>query len=168
MAKLDIPIFDRTLLEIDKALEEKKAKENPRHYMGMSQIGEECWRKLYYGFRNAEYKAWGASSIKATEDGFAQEIVMAERLRMLPYIELHTLDEKTGNQIAFSLLLDHFRGHCDGIIKGIIESPQTWHIWEHKSVNADKFAKLLKLRAPECRHTHPTLASVPFFSLYFN
>jgi len=146
MAKLDYTIHDKTLLEIDKALEQKQKLEKKRHYLGMSQIGEECMRKLFYGFRNVENRAIAASGLRAIKDGFIQEDLMAERLRMLPYIQLYTLNEETGEQIGFSLLLDHFRGHCDGAIRGIKEAPTTWHTWEHKSVDVSKFKKLEKLR----------------------
>lgn len=146
MAKIPEQKKDLTLLEVDKALEEKKKLDGPRHYLGMSQIGEPCWRKLFYSFRNAEEREFSASGIKAIEDGFLQEDVMAERLRLLPFIKLFTEDpHNPGNQIGYKLLLDHFRGHSDGMIQGIIEAPGTWHVWEHKSVNQTKFNKLKKL-----------------------
>jgi len=162
MAKLpEQKKFDLTLEKIDEALERKKALEKPRHYLGMSEIGEECWRKLFYSFRNAEKKEWKALGVKATEDGFLQEDLMALRLRMLPSIELHTnnsntinnvlgsritSDEDKKDQIGFTILLNHFCGHVDGIIRGIIEAPLTWHVWENKSVNETKFNKLIKIR----------------------
>jgi hypothetical protein len=157
MVELNLQTFDRTLAEVDKALEAKgttkyklvpiEEEEEDRKYLGMSQIGEECYRKLFYSFRKAEKRDIQASGIKAIEDGFLQEDVMANRLRMLPNIELFTMDpQNPEEQIGFSLLLGHFNGHCDGMIKGIIEAPQTWHTWEHKSVNQTKFNKLIKLR----------------------
>jgi hypothetical protein len=159
-----IPIYDQTLLRIDKALEEKKALEKARHYLGFSIIGDPCWRKLFYYYRHAEnekitaddgtrsmedeakYIKKIADRIKRIEDGYAQEKTMADRLRLLPFIELHTTKKNSNEQISFSLLLDHFQGHCDGVIKGILEAPQTYHIWEHKSVNIDKFNALKKIR----------------------
>jgi CRISPR/Cas system-associated exonuclease Cas4 (RecB family) len=146
MATLNLPAYDRTLLEVDKCLEKKELENKPRKYLGMSQIGNECWRNLFYSFRGAEKRIISASGIKAIQDGFTQEDIMAGRLRMVSGIELWTLDPETNQQIAFSLLLDHFRGHCDGIIIGLIEAPKTPHVWEHKSVNEKKFAELVKAR----------------------
>jgi len=146
MAKLPEIKIDQTLLDINTALEVKQKLEKPRHYLGMSQIGDPCWRKLFYSFRNVKKREISASGLKAIEDGFAQEAVMIERLKMLPYIDLHA-DDGEGNQIGFKLLLDHFRGHADGMIKGIKVAPLTWHVWEHKSVNQTKFNKLKKLIA---------------------
>jgi len=161
MSKLDVQIFDQTLHEVDKKIEEKKALEKPRHYLGMSQIGEECWRKLFYSFRNAEKRKQEAWLIKTAHDGYLQEDLMAYRLRMLPNIELVTNNSNTVNnilgldivsretdrdQIGFKLLLDHFNGHIDGMIKGLVEAPQTWHVWENKT-NEKKFNNLIKIRA---------------------
>lgn len=147
MAKLDHKLFDITLAEVDKALEQKKNSESPRHYLGMSQIGDECHRKLFYSFRNAEKRAWAAQGVRNIEDGHVQEDIMAARLRMVPGIELITVDpDDPEKQIGFSLLLDHFRGHCDGAILGVLESPGTWHTWEHKSVGEASFEKLKKIR----------------------
>jgi len=148
MAKIPKIIkFDETLMKVDKKLEEKQRLEGPRNYLGMSQIGEECWRKLFYSFRGCKKREIAASGIKAIEDGFKQEDIMAERLRLLSYIELHTMDPNNPKeQIGFKTLLDHFRGHCDGMIKYIKEAPQSWHVWENKSVNEIKFKKMLKFR----------------------
>lgn len=145
MAKLP-EIRNLTLLEVDKALEEQQKLESKRHYLGMSEIGEECWRKLFYNYRYTSERIITASGIKAIKDGFAQEDIMAERLRLLPYIKLHTVDPNNPEkQIGFSLILDHFKGHCDGMILGIKEAPTTWHVWENKAVNQAKFNKLNKL-----------------------
>ena len=144
MAVLPKTIADPTFLDIDKALEEKQKLEAPRNYLGMSQIGEPCWRKLFYSFRNAEKRVIPAQGIRAIQDGYTQENVMIERLKMLPYIQLHN-DDGEGNQIGFQLLQGHLRGHVDGMISGIKQAPKSWHVWEHKSVNETKFNKLKKL-----------------------
>ncbi len=143
-----LPKIEKTTLDdVDEKLIEEKKKEAFRHYLGMSIIGDECWRKLFYIYRSAQTREFNASGVRAIEDGYTQEAVMAKRLRMLPYIELYTEDpENPGQQIGFSLLLGHFRGHADGIIKGLLESPKTFHIWEHKSVNETKFNKLIALK----------------------
>jgi hypothetical protein len=147
MAELNVQIHDRTLAKVDKALEYKQAQEKKRKYLGMSQIGDPCWRKLFYSFRHVENRVFSAKGIRAIEDGYLQEDVMAKRLRMVEGIQLITEDPNNpGEQIGFSLLLDHFKGHCDGMILGIEEAPKTWHVQEHKSVNEKKLRELEKLR----------------------
>ena len=155
MAKVNLPEFDVTLKAVDKALEDCNveysypkviiSENKPRKYLGMSQIGDPCWRKLYYSYRYAEKRIISVAGIKAIQDGFIQESVMATRLRLLPEIELIT-EKEDNKQIESNLLLGHFLGHLDGEIKGILEAPKTWHVWEHKSVNEKKYNELLKIR----------------------
>ena len=44
---------------------------------------------------------------------------MAERLRLVPGIDLETYDPVTGKQFGFVEIDGHFRGHADGLILGI-------------------------------------------------
>lgn len=145
MAK--IKLNDKTLNEINKNIIEEKKLEAPRHSLGMSAIGKECERELFYSFRKCSSDSYNIIGIKAAYDGDLQEIEMAAKLKKLPYIELFDRDPSNPDkQIGYTLLLGHFRGHFDGIIKGILESPGTWHVWEHKSKKETLFNKLKKLR----------------------
>lgn len=151
MATINHAVYeDKTLEAMNKALEVQQSLEKPRHYLGASEIGHDCNRYLFYSFRNACKRSIPASGIKAIQDGYNQEDITIARLRALPFIELVNTDgtfDKEGkpNQIGFKLLLDHFRGHIDGMIKGIVQAPATWHVWEHKAVNEKKFDQLKKL-----------------------
>lgn len=116
-----------------------------RPYLGASQVGHPCARNLFYSFRWAEERRLPASALRAIEDGFRGEDVMAARLRMVPGIKLNTVDPITGKQFAVEALGGHFRGHLDGIVSGLLEAPKTLHVWEHKQVNEKKFAELKKL-----------------------
>lgn len=127
----------------DKLIEQSKKR--PRTYLGMSEIGEQCWRQLWYRFRNVQVEPLTLKSLLAIEDGYKQEDIMADRLRLVPGVQLDTVDPETGEQFAFKFIGGHFCGHCDGIIKGILESPKTPHVWENKSVNDKKFNELKKL-----------------------
>jgi hypothetical protein len=139
--------YDGTLMDVDLALEAKQKLEASRSYLGMSIIGDECWRKLFYTFRQVANREISAQGIKVVQDGYVQEKIMADRLKMLPYVQLHTEDpQNPGHQIHFTSLLGHFNGNCDGMICGIKESPKTWHVWEAKAVNDKKFDKLISLR----------------------
>jgi hypothetical protein len=116
-----------------------------RNYLGMSEIGEDCWRMLWYRFRNVLTEHLTLKSILAIEDGYKQEDIMADRLRKVPGVVLETINPDTGDQFAFKLFGGHFRGHCDGRIKGILEAPKTPHVWENKAVKLEKFKKLKDL-----------------------
>ena len=149
MAKLNHSVYsDPTLEAMNKAMELKQQLEKPRNYLGASEIGADCERYLFYSFRNASKRIIPAKGIKAIEDGYLQEDVTIARLRALPFIELVNTDgtfdkDDKPNQIGFEMLLGHFKGHCDGMIKGLLQAPKTWHVFEHKA-NDKKFNELKK------------------------
>lgn len=145
MAKIDIK-KEPTIDKVNEILENEQNM-SPRKYLGMSQIGDECQRKLFYSFRHVRKRKLNYKSIRAISDGFYQEDLMIKQLKKVPGIELHVTDpENQKKQIGFELLSGHFCGHCDGIIHGIYEAPKTWHIWENKAVNEKKFNDLRKLK----------------------
>ena len=136
---------DATLLAIDKAIEVKENAERKRAYLGMSGVGHACRRKLWYEFRWAEKSRFEASTLRLFQDGHKGEDIMAERLRMVPSVELYVVDYGTGRQFEFKDLSGHFLGHMDGSICGLVQNPTEWHVWEHKQVAETKYKKLIKL-----------------------
>lgn len=127
-------------------IEDERASELPRAYVGASSIGDECERKLYYQLREPE-KAENAKAelILAANDGHRSEDLMAAYLRKIPGIELQT-HGANGKQLGYSDLNGQYRGHADGIISGILLAPKTPHVWEHKCKNDKFYNALTKLK----------------------
>ncbi len=151
VAMPDIGI-DPTLAAIDRILEAKAAEMPPRTYLGASILGADCERFVWYSIRpEVPRQPFNAATIRRFEDGFAVEAQMIERLRSVPGIELWTVDENTGGQIGFQDFGGRFRGHVDGVVKGLYQSPKTAHVFECKAVNPKKFEEFrkLKLALPE-------------------
>lgn len=146
MVALATTIEDPTLAAVDAAVERIAATEQARPYLGASAIGRECERQLWYGFRWCARETFKADTLYRFEDGHRTEYLRAARLRLVPGIELHTIDG-TGRQFGVSYAAGHFRGHLDGAIRGLVQAPVTWHVWEGKAVGEDKQAKLAKLKA---------------------
>ncbi|WP_435008009.1 hypothetical protein P12x_005276 [Tundrisphaera lichenicola] len=141
-------VVDPTLAAIDRELERRAALAPRRSYLGASAIGEECERKLWYSIRpEVPRLPFNAASLKRFEDGHRGEAVMAERLRMVPGVELWTEDEQTGGQIGGTLFDGRFGWHVDGVIRGLLQAPGTSHVWEHKQVGQKKYDELRKLKA---------------------
>lgn len=137
---------DPTLDAIDSAIESRENAIPQRSYLGMSQLGDECKRKLWYSLRHAKAKDKKAKLIKAAEDGYAGEELMASRLRMVDGIVLETVDPNTGEQFEYSWFCGHVLGHTDGKIIGILQAPETWHIWENKQSKQKKYDAFLKAK----------------------
>jgi hypothetical protein len=145
-----IPSIDRdpTLEAVDAALEAGENAQPPRAYLGMSEIGRECARALWYGFRWCTRKGFDAATIRRFQDGHRAEAIMIERLRAVPGIQLWTEDPSgNGLQIGCADIGGHFRGHLDGVILGLLQAPKTPHVFEHKATNEKKQAKLFALKA---------------------
>lgn len=138
---------DPTLFEADKALAARENAKPRRGYLGMSAIGDPCARKLWYEVYDPLQDEFDAATLKRFADGHRSEDLMAERIRLVKGIEMHTVDPQTGRQFAHSDFNGRFKGHMDGVVLGLIQSPATWHVWEGKCVNDAKFAKLKKLKA---------------------
>lgn len=136
---------DLTLEAADTALVEREAKNAPRPYLGMSQIGEPCARKSWYRFRFVKQEIFDAATLKRFEDGHRTEALVIERLRLLEGIELIDIDLRTGKQIGFVDLDGHFRGHADGSILGIFQAPKALHVLEVKCCSEKKFNELKKI-----------------------
>jgi CRISPR/Cas system-associated exonuclease Cas4 (RecB family) len=137
MVKIKNEIYNPTLEAADRALEQESSEQ--RSYLGASTIGEYCERKLWYSYRWSKKIKFTAKTLKAFADGHYQEDLQALRLKKVKGVTIY--DE----QREVTEIQGHFKGHCDGIIKGILESPKVDHVWEHKSVGEKKFLELKKL-----------------------
>ena len=149
MVKLPVIPTDLTLAASDAVLVQRSRKD--KFYgksIGMGAIGDECSRKLWYAFRLASgiQDNFDAGTLKVFEDGHYQEDLQAKRLRMVDGITLITEEPSTGKQIKHLAANGHLKGFQDGDILGLLEAPNTWHVWEHKAVGEKKWAKLRDLK----------------------
>lgn len=115
-----------------------------RGYLGMSGVGHDCGRKLWYDFRFATFPYFPAETLLKFADGHNSEDITADRIRdAMPDIEFLT-HKPSGEQFGFVDVFGHFRGHCDGVGSGFPEFGSEWAIWEHKCsdrVNVNKLAR---------------------------
>lgn len=116
-----------------------------RAYLGASGVGHSCERKSWYYYHMPHLrKPLNDNGHLAVNCGHRAEATMAAYLRMIPGIELHT--EQDGQQVGFSDFNGRFRGHLDGIIRGLYQAPKTVHVWEHKDANQKKFNEFQRVK----------------------
>lgn len=145
--KLPIAENDPMLDAMDAAQEASQTGEKRRPYLGMSSLGNECSRQLWYGFRWAKHIRFKAQTLRYFEDGHRTEDLIAKRIKAVDGVELQTQDPNNPDrQIGWKDFGGHLRGHADGILTGLKQAPKTKHLWENKAVNDKKFAKLEKLK----------------------
>jgi len=148
---------DPTLDAVDQAIVRNTSFE-PRSHLGCSEIGHECERRLWYKFHHVELEHIDAQGLRNIADGNNGEPIMAERLNAVPEIKLHVLDPKTGGQLGVSTHGGHFRGSMDGLIKGLLQAPSTWHIWDFNS-------RLFVFCVSDMISTHTHCVEISFIAL---
>lgn len=135
---------DPTLEAADRALEERNAAgRESRPYLGMSSAGHDCDRRVWSQFRWVGRERLDAVSIRRIEDGFHGEDVQADRLAAVPGLLLVT-QRHGGGQLDVGA--GHVRGHADGLVLGLRQSPGTWHVWEHKQCAEKSVRQLERFR----------------------
>jgi hypothetical protein len=129
MADLTPYLADPLISSIDNALIKHSMGEAARDYLGASSIGEECARKLWYRLQGHK-ETFDAATLRRFQDGHDTEAKIVSWLNMVEGLELHT--QSLGKQYGFSDLNGKFKGHYDGVIRGLPQAPKTWHILEIK------------------------------------
>lgn len=135
-------LADPTLAAADAALVAAQVRRT-RPYLGMSAIGAECARQLWYQFRWTGLADFDAPTLKRFADGHATEAVIIARLKAVDQLEVHDVGPD-GEQFGFTDLGEHFRGHMDGVVLGLLQAPKTWHVLEVKATADKKLAELRK------------------------
>lgn len=124
--------------------------------LGASQIGRECERELWYGFRWANAgkgPKFDGRMKRLFNRGHREEAVFTEELRGIG-MEVHDLDPSTGEQFTFTAVGGHVVAKIDGVGKGVIEAPKTWHVIGYKTINKDGHNKLVKDGVQKAKPEH--------------
>ena len=133
-----------TVIEaIDAAIANKNPPSVGRRYLGCSQIGEECERQLWYSFHWSVATQWEPRMVRLLSRGHNEETLLNGYLKDAD-IEVHDVDEDTGEQWEFSACGGHLLGHADGFVRNLPDSPE-WHLLEEKTANQKSFDRTKKL-----------------------
>lgn len=130
---------------VDLALIKQHKAESPRQYLGASQLGDPCLRRLQYSYSHtpkdgcAEFTG-GLLRIFAT--GHAFEELAVTWLRAAGF-DLRTTS-RTGSQFGFETAEGRIKGHIDGVIVAGPEGLSYPALWECKSMNAKNWRELVK------------------------
>lgn len=135
--------IDPTLEAADRALADAQQR-RPRPYLGMSQIGTECERALWYSFRWVSHHNFDAPTLKRFDDGHRGEDIIIARLKAVPGLELYDKGDD-GQQFKFTDFGGHYSGSMDGAVRGLMQAPVTWHAFEAKV--SEKWSDLDKSKA---------------------
>jgi hypothetical protein len=123
-----------------------KRSEPKRNYLGASSWGEECKRKLAYGWHRVEpdKPPFSPELFAIFAMGHAGEPVVVEMMRTMFTI---VTEKKDGKQFAFYAMDGRLSGHCDGIITDGPShksdgTPLSYPmLWENKMLNNKSWKK---------------------------
>lgn len=128
---------------IQSAYEEKERTSKRRSRgLGASQLGKQCERQVYYGFRWFQDSDFSGRMLRLFDTGNLQEGRIVDDLRSIG-IEVWEKDPNTGKQFRVEHFGGHLSGYMDGIGVGFPQSPEQHHILEFKTHNEENFFKLV-------------------------
>jgi len=122
--------------------ERDQADEQDRPYLGASELGESCARRLWYRFRWAARERFDGRLLRLFDTGHREEARLLDEMRRAG-LEVWDRDE-IGEQFAVRAHGGHFRGHLDAVVRGLPEAPKSPHVFDVKTIKAKKFAELVK------------------------
>jgi hypothetical protein len=127
---------DRINAWIDAAFFRRRGEEAKREYVGASAIGDDCLRKIQFGYLNIRPDPGRIKGnvLRIFETGHVFEAAVADWLRFAGF-DLQTTDPATGRQYGFSVLGGKGKGHLDGILRAGPVPLSYPTLWECKALN---------------------------------
>lgn len=125
-----------------------------RDYLGLSILGEECERKLWYGFRWVHApEEFTGRKMRLFDTGHREEARLLDELRAIG-VDVWEVDPDTGHQWGVEAAEGHARGHLDAVLLGVPEAPKTAHVFEAKTHSAKSFKALVKDGVQKAKPVH--------------
>jgi len=124
---MQLPQQDKLALELYEAAARRNDKQ--RRYLGFSEIGDPCSRKLWYRFRGYTAAPLDGRVIMIFNLGNLVEDYLVELFAAAGY-------PITGRQRRFEYFGGLFAGHWDGQIEGVANRP---YVWDAKTCNDKSF-----------------------------
>lgn len=118
--------------------------EAPRTYLGASQIGDECMRRVQYEITGAPGDPFEPRTRRIFKRGHTGEAMVADWLSAAGFV-LST-EKPDGNQHGFATANGRFKGHVDGVvlsgpdIDGLIYPC----LWENKALGVKGYKAVVK------------------------
>ena len=140
-------IAGRLTALVDICMQQARARQEVRRYLGASRLGVSCERALQYEFAQAPAdhgREIEGRMLRIFERGHVIEDCMVEWLRSAGF-DLRTR-KSDGEQFGFSAADGRLQGHVDGVIVGGPEGFDYPCLWENKCLGAKSWRDLEKNR----------------------
>lgn len=117
-----------------------------RNHLGLSMIGDECQRAVWYDFRHIVKKVFPPRVMRLFQRGHREEFFFERMLRGVG-LKIYSVDPKTGKQFR----VEDFEGHLAGSMDGVGRDKDLLFVDvdmpfkpEYKTYNKARFKKLVE------------------------
>ena len=122
--------------KINNLIENNITKDYPRTYIGYSELGQSCSRKIWYNFRWFKLKETSARMARLFERGDWEEVRLEKDLQRINIIIF-------GQQKTIFGIANHIQGHIDALLTEVPGITGTI-LGEFKTANQKRFDKFKK------------------------
>jgi YqaJ-like viral recombinase domain len=141
-----------TMSLLERAIEDRVLISWPRPYLGMSMLGEKCARHLWYYLHWTFTESHTPRVQRLFARGHREEPIIIRDLAAAGCRVYGEQDEITHGP--------YMRGHPDGIVANVPDSPNRDHLLECKTMKSTEFVKLRKAGVQESNPKHYAQANV--------
>ena len=146
-ATVDFSVSDFVNRHINEALARRRAERlagEDRNYLGMSEIGDKCMRRVYYNTIGVPRPPFTGERLRQFEMGLYFEKMVYEWLTDAGF-EIRTKNSR-GDQFEFADAGGRIKGHIDGVIINGPQIPSLMYpaLWENKSLKAKFWNAIVK------------------------
>ncbi|MNJ07250.1 hypothetical protein D3C81_700850 [compost metagenome] len=135
------------------AISKEKVQPPFRPHLGMSIIGDECARKLWYEFRWTTQKIFPPNIIRLFDRGHREEERFVGYLESVG-IKVQAFHPETGKQFSYPHADGHMGGSLDGFGFGFKEYPNEWVVLEFKTHKDKSFQDMMKKGVKKSKPVH--------------
>ena len=152
---------------VDAGMQQARAREEARAYLGASRLGVACERALQFEYAQAPVdhgREFGGRMLRIFERGHVMEDCMVQWLRDAGF-DLRTRD-RSGGQFGFSVADGRLQGHVDGVIVGGPGGFGYPCLWENKCLGGKSWRELEKHRLAVAKPVYA--AQVAIYQAYLD
>jgi len=135
-------VDETTRAAIFRAYEMREQRTTPREHLGASTIGKDCERELWYELRWFSPSTYPGRMLRLLETGLREEDRILDNLQQSGFF-VYGRDPGTGQQWRVRTHGGHFGGSLDGLVCGLPDDPERWHVLECKTHAAASFRALV-------------------------
>jgi len=132
-------IMEKKITTVDKINQQYEKDNIPRSRLGLSEIGHHCSRYLWFKHHGYENISPEGRVLRLFQLG---NILEDQTIADLKNAGFSVTDGQ--KEVNFTFNNVTLYGHIDGIITGLVESPKTPHLFEHKTCSLKRYRELLK------------------------